>query len=163
MSSVWDMILQWGSTLKVSIELPVATRHRRDMTEKLLKATFNPNTHTHTYNDPKFYNRQVWINSVDPDHGVSTVSHSVCILWTLLIIQLVKPHFFSNLSIFTTIFSDLCLNFSDFYGRTYGTSFRVCFWDVYFRKYTETPDCIFVDKMWDPWASIHACIFVSCK
>ena len=33
MSSVWDMILQWGSTIKGSIELPVATRHRRDMTE----------------------------------------------------------------------------------------------------------------------------------
>ena len=48
MSSVWDMILQWGSTIKVSIELPVATRHRRDMTEKLLKATLNPNSHTHT-------------------------------------------------------------------------------------------------------------------
>ena len=28
-----------GSTIKVNIELPVATRHRRDMTEKLLKAT----------------------------------------------------------------------------------------------------------------------------
>ena len=39
MSSVWDMILQWGSTIKVSIELPVATRHCRDMTEKLLKAS----------------------------------------------------------------------------------------------------------------------------
>ena len=50
MSSVWDMILQWGSTIKVSIELPVATRHRRDMTEKLLKATLNPNSHTHTQN-----------------------------------------------------------------------------------------------------------------
>ena len=49
MSSVWDMILQWGSTIKVSIELPVATRHRSDMTEKLLKATLNPNTHTHTH------------------------------------------------------------------------------------------------------------------
>ena len=47
MSTVWDMILQWGSTVKVSIELPVATRHHRDMTEKLLKATLNPNTHTH--------------------------------------------------------------------------------------------------------------------
>ena len=47
MSSVWDMILKRGSTIKVSIELPVATRHRRDMTEKLLKATLNPNTHTH--------------------------------------------------------------------------------------------------------------------
>ena len=42
------MILQWGSTIKVSIELPVTTRHRRDMTEKLLKATLNPNSHTHT-------------------------------------------------------------------------------------------------------------------
>ena len=27
----------------LSIELPVATRHRRDMTEKLLKAMLNPN------------------------------------------------------------------------------------------------------------------------
>ena len=43
MSSVWGMILQWGSTIKVSIEFPVATGHRRDMTEKLLKATLNPN------------------------------------------------------------------------------------------------------------------------
>ena len=43
MSSVWDMILQWGSTVKVSTELPVVTSHRRDMTEKLLKATLNPN------------------------------------------------------------------------------------------------------------------------
>ena len=48
MSSVWDMILQRDSTIKVSIELPVATRHRRDMTEKLLKATLNPNSHTHS-------------------------------------------------------------------------------------------------------------------
>ena len=48
MSSVWDMILQCGSTIKVSIEPPVATRHRRDMTAKLLKATLNPNTHTQT-------------------------------------------------------------------------------------------------------------------
>ena len=47
MSSVWDMILQCGSIIKVSIELPVATRHRCDMTVKLLKATLNPNTHTH--------------------------------------------------------------------------------------------------------------------
>ena len=36
MSSVRGMILQWGSTIKVSIE------HRRDITEKLLKATLNP-------------------------------------------------------------------------------------------------------------------------
>ena len=32
--SVWGMILQWGSTIKVSTELPAATRHRWDMTEK---------------------------------------------------------------------------------------------------------------------------------
>ena len=37
------MILQWGSTIKVSLELPVTTRHHHDMTEKLLIATFNPN------------------------------------------------------------------------------------------------------------------------
>ena len=43
MSSVWGMIVQWDSTIKVSTELPVATRHHRDMTEKLLKATLNPN------------------------------------------------------------------------------------------------------------------------
>ena len=30
----------------MSIELPVTTRHRRDMIEKLLKATLNPNSHT---------------------------------------------------------------------------------------------------------------------
>ena len=54
MSSVWDMILQCGSTIKVSIELPVATRHRRDMAEKLLKATLNSNTHTHTHTQFKW-------------------------------------------------------------------------------------------------------------
>ena len=42
MSSVWGMILQWGSTINVSLELPVATRHHRDMTETLLKVTLNP-------------------------------------------------------------------------------------------------------------------------
>ena len=31
MSNAWGMILQWRSTIKVSIELPVATRDRRDM------------------------------------------------------------------------------------------------------------------------------------
>ena len=43
--SVLGMILQWGSTLKVSIELPATSRHhrRRDMTERLLKATLSPN------------------------------------------------------------------------------------------------------------------------
>ena len=52
--SVWGMIFQWGSTLKVSIELPVTSRHRRDMTERLLKATLSPNQtnkQTKTYHD----------------------------------------------------------------------------------------------------------------
>ena len=39
MSSVWGMIFQIGSNLYVSIELPATTRHRLDMTERLLKAT----------------------------------------------------------------------------------------------------------------------------
>ena len=43
MSHVWGMMLQWSSTIKVSIELPVATRYRHDMTEKLLKAKLNWN------------------------------------------------------------------------------------------------------------------------
>ena len=42
-SGVLHGVLQWGSAIQVSIERPVATRHRRDMTEKLLKATLNPN------------------------------------------------------------------------------------------------------------------------
>ena len=33
MSSVWGMIHQWASTIKVSIELPVAIKHRRDTTQ----------------------------------------------------------------------------------------------------------------------------------
>ena len=46
MSSVWGMILQWGSTIKVSIGLPVATRHRRGMTENLLKTTLKQKKQT---------------------------------------------------------------------------------------------------------------------
>ena len=37
----------------MSTELPVATRHRRDMTEKLLKVTLNPNTHKHTHTEKR--------------------------------------------------------------------------------------------------------------
>ena len=40
MSSVWGMILQWGSTIKVSIELPVATRHCRDW--KIVESSVKP-------------------------------------------------------------------------------------------------------------------------
>ena len=42
MSSVWG-IFQCGSTLKVSIELPATSRHRRGMTERLLKVTLSWN------------------------------------------------------------------------------------------------------------------------
>ena len=45
MSSVWGMILKRGST-KTCALLPVATRHRSDMTEQLLKATVNKNKQT---------------------------------------------------------------------------------------------------------------------
>ena len=34
--SVWGMIFQWGSTLKVSIELSATSRHCRNMTESML-------------------------------------------------------------------------------------------------------------------------------
>ena len=54
MSSVWGMILHWGSTIKVSIQLPVATRHCHDhMTETLLKAMLNPKKQQQQIN-PKF-------------------------------------------------------------------------------------------------------------
>ena len=34
--------LRWGSTIKLSIELPVTNRHRRDMTEKLSESNVKP-------------------------------------------------------------------------------------------------------------------------
>ena len=46
--------------------------------------------------DPKFLDRQVWPNSVDPNHSrsnlirVYTVCHSICIFWTHK--SMVKPH-----------------------------------------------------------------------
>ena len=43
MSTVWGTILQGGSTIKESIDLPVTTRHCCHMTEILLKATVNLN------------------------------------------------------------------------------------------------------------------------
>ena len=48
MSSVWSMILQWGSTIKMSTELPVATRHRCGMTEKILENDVKPKETTRT-------------------------------------------------------------------------------------------------------------------
>ena len=67
------MILQWGGTIKVSTELPVATRHRRDMTEKLLKAMLNPNTHTYTQ---KNYVPNFWTILKLSNTNVTVFSHS---------------------------------------------------------------------------------------
>ena len=39
MWSVWDVIFQLGSILKVSIELPATSGYYPNMTEKLLKVT----------------------------------------------------------------------------------------------------------------------------
>ena len=50
------MILQCRNTIKVSIELPVATRHRCDITEKLLKATLNPNKQQREHKGCAHYN-----------------------------------------------------------------------------------------------------------
>ena len=50
------MILQCRNKIKVSIELPVATRHCRDMTEKLLKATLNPNKQQQERKGCAYYN-----------------------------------------------------------------------------------------------------------
>ena len=61
---VWGMLLQWRSTIKVSTELPVTTRHPRDMTETLLKATLNPNN-----NNKCFYMYFIVSFSVTPSTG----------------------------------------------------------------------------------------------
>ena len=45
----------------MSTELPVATRHRRDMTEKLLKATLNPNSHTHSQLNDHLFGKELFI------------------------------------------------------------------------------------------------------
>ena len=48
MSGVGSMILPLGSFIKVSTELPVATRHRRDMPEKNVEGNVEPEqTNTH--------------------------------------------------------------------------------------------------------------------
>ena len=40
---MWYHVKCLGHDISVSIELPVATRHHLDMTEKVLKAPLNPN------------------------------------------------------------------------------------------------------------------------
>ena len=61
------MILQSGNTIKASIELPVATRHRRDVTKKLLIATLNQNKQTNFIYD---YNKSTFLF-----YGESLVCH----------------------------------------------------------------------------------------
>ena len=50
------LILQLGNTIKVKIELPVAIRHRRDMSQKFLKATHVKPEQTTTIRISIFYN-----------------------------------------------------------------------------------------------------------
>ena len=42
-SCVWGVICQWGSSVNVSIELPVTSRTRHDINVRLLKATLGLN------------------------------------------------------------------------------------------------------------------------
>ena len=46
MSSVWNMIFQWGSIIKFNIGFTITTTYCCDMTERLLKATLNTNQPT---------------------------------------------------------------------------------------------------------------------
>ena len=74
------MIFQWGSTLKVSIELPVTSRHRRDMTERLLKATLSLNQTNKQFFFFFFLNQGPVVQSI-----VSLMSSSVVKMLTVLI------------------------------------------------------------------------------
>ena len=70
--------------MKGSTELPVATRHRRDMTEKLLKAMLNPNKqqqqehkgcahytgHSRHANQTLRFDPHVWSSSVLRDREI---------------------------------------------------------------------------------------------
>ena len=46
-----DISVRQHSKIKMSIELPVTSRHRRDMTERLLKATLSPNQTNKHYDE----------------------------------------------------------------------------------------------------------------
>ena len=84
MSSVWGMIRQWGSTIKVSIELPVATRHRRDMTEKLLKATLNPNNQQQQQSFKiivEVMHQSFVITARHPPRGIAVLMCGAVIFW----------------------------------------------------------------------------------
>ena len=74
---------------------------------KSVKKTREPETFMVDYtfyyhNFPKFSDRQVWANSVDPGLiRVYTVCHSVCIVWTHY--SILEPHS-SNFRMITTNF-----------------------------------------------------------
>ena len=85
MSSVWGKVLQWGSTIKVGIELPVATRHSRDMTEKLLKVTLNQNKHTNNF-------RCVWFIFVSPASAWRSIGGlSTCFVHLSVHVSIIIP------------------------------------------------------------------------
>ena len=55
MQSVLRVILQLGSSIKVRIELPVATRHHRYMTDKLFKSNVKPEHYIYSLNNMLIY------------------------------------------------------------------------------------------------------------
>ena len=108
MSGVWGMILQWGSTIKVSTELPVETRHGRDMTEKLLKATLN------LYKQPL----RIFI----PHHTKSgwVFCYTLRKFWTFECLSVSTSFLDSNLSSFWMIFFKLCCMDNDIREEWFG-------------------------------------------
>ena len=76
MLSVWNMILQWDSTIKVSIELPVTTIHRRDW--KIVESDVKPE-YTHTWTNDKAYHVHVHIQIARGLRGVCLRLKRSCI------------------------------------------------------------------------------------
>ena len=115
MSSVSGMILQWGSTIKVSMELPVATRPFRDMTEKLLKAMLNPNKQQQKTPNACFYMTWPYIGTRASFLKYLTVSpYQRWSAWNLALTG-------SELSVLSFLWSklDFAFNNNDYYVNTY--------------------------------------------
>ena len=65
--------------MKVSIELPVTTGHRCDVTERLLKATLIPEVHTHTHTSQNLVMCRAAVSGCDRE--LSAHFHSAASLW----------------------------------------------------------------------------------
>ena len=108
---VWGMTLQWGSTIKVSIKLPVAPRHRLDMTEKLLKATLNPNKQQHKTPNACFsWHGDVWARGSVFSNTLTVSPYQKGSAWKLAL-------------------TDLALSVLSF---VYGANFTIAFYDYYY-------------------------------